>query len=393
MFKEYMAKFRRIDWFMTVSMLALIAFGVLCIWSAGSSRTSESIRTLWSKHLFTGLFGLALYFAFALVDYRRLLDFTAIPVYVVSTVLLVVVLVFGTGRLGAHRALWFFQPAEIAKLTMIALVAHYFAPAGHGRFRHFAIAAALFAVPAALILKEPDLGTTIVLAAITGVMLLAAKVWLKGLISLFVVGLLAAGVICSAVYAAESQNTPEERERIYARLPLRPHQIQRLRAFISPDTDRRGAGYHVYESRLAIGSGSVWGKKLGQGTLAHSGHLPVQETTNDFVFCVLAEETGLMGALLMLSLYLVVILGILRIAFVADDDRGRLFAVGVATMVFCHLFINVGMTIGLMPVTGLPLPFISQGRTFLVVLMIALGIVQSVSVHRELERPNESENL
>ena len=158
-----------------------------------------------------------------------------------------------------------------------------------------------------------------------------------------------------------------------------------MRVFLFPDRDLRGAGYNLRQAQISIGSGSVWGKGLRKGSQKTLGYLPPSVSMNDFIFAVLAEESGFRGTLMMLALFLGVLLTGARIAFRATDDRGRLVAVGTTTLVFCHLYVNVAMSIGLMPITGLPLPFISAGRSFLVTLLAALGVVQSVTVHREEE--------
>ena len=378
---EILAKIRRTDWVLTACMTALVVMGAVFIWSAGSARQVAALQSIWHVHACTAALGLAVYFAISAIDYRRLLDFAAVPGYAFALILLVAVLVFGASIYGGRRWLWFFQPSEVSKIAVITFMAHLLGREGRTSFRWFLAAAAAFALPALLILEEPDLGTALVLAPSVLMMMLVARTWTKGLVTMLLAGLLAVGLVLGTVYVAESQSSPERRARMYSRLPLKEHQITRLRVFLFPDRDIRGAGYNLRQANISIGSGSVWGKGLRKGELKALGYLPPSVSMNDFIFAVIAEESGFMGTLLLLALYLGLLMSVLKIAFRADDDRGRLIAVGVSTLIFCHVYINIAMSIGLMPITGLPLPLISAGRTFLIVLMASLGLVQSVAVH------------
>lgn len=383
--KEFFSKFVRMDWLLTTCILMLIVMGTVFIWSAGSARQSASLQSIWITHAYTAGFGLMLYFLFALIDYRKLLDWFATPVYAFALVLLVAVLIFGAKVYGGRRWLWFFQPSETSKLAVILFVAHVFGRFGRENFKWFMAATVVLGAPALLILAEPDLGTALVLVPAVVVMLLAAHVWTKGLVTMLLAGLLAAGAVLGTVYVAEHQVDPDLKAKIYSYLPLRDHQLKRLRVFLFPDRDIQGAGYNLRQAQISIGSGSIWGKGLKKGSQKTLGYLPPSVSMNDFIFAVLAEESGFMGTLAMLVLFLGVLASGAKIAIKSDDDRGRLIAIGVSTLIFCHLYVNVAMSIGLMPITGLPLPFISAGRTFLVVLLMALGIVQSVNVHRKIE--------
>ena len=392
--KTFFSKFLRLDWIMLVCMLLLVHMGVQLIQSAGGARASKALQALWSVHAQTAGLGLVLYAVLASIDYRKLLNWCAGPIFAVAGTLLVAVLFLGAERFGGRRWLWFFQPSELAKLAVILFLAHVFGrqpAADDGPSRWFGwrgglCGLAIFGVPAALILAEPDLGTALVLVPTAFVMLLAARVWLKGLVTLLLVGLLAAGLVLGLVYAAERQSQPEEKARIYKYIPLKEHQLKRLRVFLFPDRDIHGDGYNLRQARISIGSGAWWGKGLGKGTLKRDGYLPPAVAMNDFIFAVLAEEMGFMGCLRLLLLYLGILLPGLRIAWRCPDDRGRLLAIGICTLVFAHVYINVAMSIGLMPITGLPLPLISAGRTFLIVLMASLVLVQSVAVHGRAEK-------
>ena len=379
--KDLLSKLRRMDWILSACMVTLVVMGVVFINSAGSVRPTDALRSLWRVHASTALFGLVVYMAFAFLDYRKLLDWGALPVFALSCAMLVAVLFAGTDRFGGRRWLWFFQPSEIAKLAVILFTAHVFASPGRTDFRSFLVGLGILCGPAALVLAEPDLGTALVLVPSVIAMLLAARVWLKGLVTLLAVGLLAAGLVLWAVDRAEREPDPDSRAKIYRFVPLHEHQIKRLRVFLFPETDRTGAGYNLRQAQIAVGSGGIWGKGLKKGSQKLLGYLPPSVSMNDFIFAVLAEEAGFMGVLLMLALFLGILGPGLRIAVRCPDDRGRLVVIGILTLIFCHLYVNVAMSVGLVPITGLPLPFISAGRTFLIVLMAALGIVQSVAVH------------
>ncbi len=390
--KTFLSKYLRIDLTMLVCMLVLVYMGVRLIQSAGGARTSAALNDLWTVHAWTAAIGFAIYAALAAIDYRKLLDWCAGPVFAVACAMLVAVLAFGAVRYGGRRWLWFFQPSELAKLAVIVLLAHVYgrptdeegAPRRFG-WRGGLCGLAIFGVPAALILAEPDLGTALVLVPTSFIMLLAARVWTKALVTILLTGLLVAGLVLGTVYVAERQPRPEDKARIYSRIPLKEHQLKRLRVFLFPDRDILGDGYNLRQDRISIGSGSWWGKGLGKGALKQLGYLPPAVSMNDFIFAVLAEELGFMGCLSLLLLYLGILLSGLRVAWRCQDDRGRLLAIGICTLVFSHVYVNIAMSIGLMPITGLPLPLVSAGRTFLVVIMAALGLLQSVAVHGDSE--------
>jgi rod shape determining protein RodA len=384
---------------MFLAMIVLIGIGTSAIWSAGNARSEAVFHGMWVNNLTTAAFGLVVYFLLAFTDYRKLLDWFSVPSYALSLVLLVAVLIFGDTVYGGKRWLWFFQPSEISKICVIALLAWmygtpeetspvkvrsgFFGPWRFG-FRGFAAAVAAIGVPALLILAEPDLGTTLTLVPATLLMLLVARVWRSGLMAMVIAGAVGAAAVLGAVHEAEKPGVPaEKRERILKFVPLKPHQVKRVRVFLFPDEDLQGAGYNLRQAKISIGSGGFSGKGLGKGETNHLKYLPQAISMNDFIFCVYAEETGFVGSLLLLALFGCLLVPGCWVAFVSTDGRGRLIALGVSTLVFAHVYINIAMSIGLVPITGLPLPFISSGRTFLLTVMIGLGLVQSVSVHRE----------
>ena len=378
------------DWVGFAAMLLLITVGTVAIWSAGNARAEAVFHGMWRNNLATAVVGLGLYLGFALVDYRKWIAWLSVPAYVLALVFLALVLLVGDEQFGGRRWLWFFQPSEVSKLAVILLVASFFGAcdgeSGRGRsgFAGFLLAVGLVGVPLALILAEPDLGTALVLMPAVLVMLVVAGVWRRGLLSLVAIGGILSLAVLGAVYEAERPGvTPERRERIMRYVPLRDHQVSRVKTFLFPESDAQGAGYTLRQAKISIGSGGFGGKGIGKGETNHLKYLPPAISINDFIFCVYAEETGFVGSLALLGLFALLLFSCCRAAFLTEDGRGRLLALGVATLVFAHVYVNIAMSIGVLPITGLPLPFISSGRTFLIVVMCALGIVQSVSIHRK----------
>ena len=382
-------KLKRLNVLMLLATVALVTVGTLTIYSAGNARAEQVFHGLWLNNLATAAVGFALYFVLAFVDYRKLLVYASLPAYVSALVLLVAVLIVGTDRFGGRRWLFFFQPSEISKLCVILFLAAL-APKLSG-FRGFAIAASVIGFPVLLILLEPDLGTALTLVPACALMLFVARVWRRGLVAMICVGLAAATVILGAVGVAERPGvSPERRERIMRYVPLKSHQVKRVKTFLYPDEDRTGAGYTLRQAKIAIGSGGFSGKGFGKGEANHLRYLPSAISINDFIFCVYAEETGFVGSVVLLSLFALLLVPSGWIAFRCVDAGGRLLALGIPTLIFAHVFVNIGMSVGLVPITGVPLPFISSGRTFLVTVMAGLGLIQSVSVYGKESQTWES---
>lgn len=380
-------KLKRFNWLMFAAMLALIAVGTVAIYSAGNARAEEVFHGMWMNNLTSAAFGLVVYLALSFFDYRKVLDWFSVAAYAGAVVLLVAVLIFGSTVYGGKRWLWFFQPSEISKLCVISFMAWLFGSKcekPRTGFGWFLIALAVIGVPAALILEEPDLGTTLTLIPACLVILFVAGVWRRGLATIALAGMIGAAAILGAVWEAEKPGVSEDRRAaILKYVPLKPHQVKRVRVFLFPDEDQLGAGYNLRQALISIGSGGMTGKGIGKGETNHLKYLPQAISMNDFIFCVWAEETGFVGSLVLLLLFGAVVVPGCWTAFFSTDARGRLLALGVSTLIFAHVYVNIAMSIGLVPITGLPLPFISSGRTFLVTVMAGLGLVQSVSVHRE----------
>ena len=382
MLKRFTERFRNLNPLLLACMAGLTAIGVAFVYSSCSVREDPDLQMLYMRHAEIGLLGLALCLLAAWTDYRPVLRWSWL-FYLVSLVLLVLVPLIGEETMGAKRWLFGIQPSEPAKLAVIMLLAWLFSrPEGLRGVWVFLLTLVLVGLPAALILLQPDLGTAMVLAPTALAMLFAANVAPRLLWTFVLAGVLAAGTILGVIYAAEkAPMPPERREALIHATHLRPHQIKRLQVFLFPDKDLHGSGYNRRQSEIAVGSGGMWGKGYLKGEQYMLGYLPPSVSSNDFIFAVLAEEAGFAGSLTVLLLFLGVLSSGLWVAFRCQNDMGRLFCVGVVSLVFSHMFINIAMTIGIMPITGLPLPFISYGRTFMLTMMVALGLVQSVSIH------------
>ena len=378
----------RFNWLMFLSMTALVVIGTNAIWSAGNARAEAVFHGMWKNNLATAVLGFAVYFALSFLDYRKILEWFSTPAYIAAVVMLVAVLILGDEVYGGRRWLWFFQPSEISKLCLLMFLSQLLGRvdsryAGSG-FRGFLAVSALIALPALLILAEPDLGTTLTLVPAALLLMFVARVWRRGLVVLLAAGALAASAMLAAVYEAEKPGvSPERREEILKYVPLKPHQVKRVKVFLFPQEDLMGAGYNLRQAKISIGSGGFSGKGFGKGETNHLKYLPQSISMNDFIFCVYAEETGFVGSLVLLMLFGGLLIPAAWVAFVARDVRGRLLALGISALIFAHVYINIAMSIGLVPITGLPLPFISSGRTFLLTVMAGLGLIQSVSIHRE----------
>ena len=377
-------RLRRLNWIQFAGVVALIAAGTVAIWSAGNARSEAIFHGKWLDNLATAAFGLVVYFALALTDYRRLVTLAAVPAYAVALGLLALVLLVGTSQLGGKRWLWFFQPSEVSKLCILMMLAWMYGldDLRWRGFGGFCLAGVVIGVPALLILKEPDLGTALTLVPACLAMLLVAGVWRTGLVTIMAVMTVAAVMVIGAVGEAERPGTsPERRAEILSYVPLKPHQVKRIKVFLYPDDDIHGAGYNDRQAKLAIASGGVSGKGIGKGESNRLAYLPQAVSMNDFIFCVWAEETGFIGNLVLLALFGTVLVTGAWTAYRATDECGRMLALGVSMLIFAHVFINIAMSIGLVPITGLPLPFISAGRTFLVVVLAGLGLTQSVAIY------------
>ncbi len=368
-------KVPRLDWILMVAVLALLTLGTLLVWSATSHRadlTGGDTTAYLRKQLVNVVIGLVLMVLVLATDHRWV-RIVAPLVYLGSIAGLVLVLMMGSTVNGSRSWLQLggmsIQPSEFAKLAVVIGMALWVAeradvrrmngagPRGSGSLGDVIGMLAIAAVPAVLILLQPDLGTMLVLSAtVLGVVAIsgAPRRWLA---------LLAAGGVTAAVAAVAGGF-------------LKQYQLERFLAFTNPDLDPRGAGYNVEQARIAIGSGGLTGEGLFSGSQTRAGFVPEQHT--DFVFTVAGEELGLLGAGLLIALLGVVIWRALAIASRTDDVFGRLAAAGIACWFAFQAFQNVGMCLGIMPVTGVPLPFVSYGGSSMFAGLLAIGLLQNI---------------
>ena len=352
-----LGRLRSVDPILLVTSLALTAFGILAVYVAGTD-DREGYALNQTLGFVIGLLGAM---PLALMDYRRLKGYLPL-LYGVTIVMLLAVTVVGASAKGAQR--WIdigpvqVQPSEFAKLLVVVVLAGYFSEHRLSDNTNFLKALGILSLPGLLVFAQPDLGTALVFAAIFFVMAFV------GGAKLYQIGALVVSAVAVAALSVKLG-------------VLEDYQVARLTAFLDP-TGVTDEGYQVFQSKLAIGSGGVTGKGFDATTLANLGFLPEDHT--DFIFSNLAERTGFVGGLLLLGLFFVLVWRMLHVATVSRDRFGVLIAVGIATIFLFHVFVNIGMTMGLMPVTGIPLPFISYGRSNLVVSVIALGLLQSIAM-------------
>jgi rod shape determining protein RodA len=355
-------KLWQVNWGLVLVVAMTGAIGLAMLYSAANGSfdpwaTRQSVRFA---------IGFALMLSVALIDIRLWLRY-AYVIYFVTLALLVAVEVAGSIGMGAQR--WIdlkvikLQPSEIMKVAMVLALARYFNGLSNEEIKsplYLIVPLALVAAPAVLVLKQPDLGTTVMLMMAAGAVFFAAgvRLWKFGLV-------LAAGVAAVPI----GWNF------------LHEYQRQRVLTFLTPETDPQGAGYHILQSKIALGSGGLFGKGFLDGTQSHLNFLPEKQT--DFIFTMLAEEWGMVGGLALLGLYILILAYGFAIALRSRNHFGRILAIGLTANFFLYVFINIAMVMGLIPVVGVPLPLISYGGTALLTVMMSLGLIMSVYVHRD----------
>jgi rod shape determining protein RodA len=333
--------------------------------SVESGSTPLEAGTTFTRGLMWAGIAVVMFIVATAFDYHWLKTL-AWPVYAFQLGLLVLTLAIGDGVGGSARWVsvgpFTFQFSELAKILMIIVLANYLSSQQHRLDSMSGILGACLLVvpPLALVMLQPDLGTSLVFAAI-----LAGMLWMSGA-SLKWLAVLGAAAIAMVPVAWT--------------YILRDYQKERLTAFLTPEKDIQGAGYQLYQSQIAIGSGGLMGKGLTNGTQAQGDFLPVQ--TTDFVFAILAEELGFIGAMVLFGLFGLLLWRILVSGWRSRDPFGTLFAAGLASMIIFQLIVNVGMVMGVMPITGIPLPFVTHGGASLVSMAIGLGILQSINIRQ-----------
>jgi rod shape determining protein RodA len=365
------AKLRAVSWLYVGLLAALAGVGYIALYSAGGGPLPFA-----NRHALRFALGLAILIATALTD-LRLIRRLAWPLYGLGVALLLAVARFGHVGKGAQR--WIeigafqLQPSELMKIFLVLALASWFHRASFERIGNpfFLIPPALAtAIPVALILKQPNLGTAVITALVAGAVFFAAGVrWWK-----FALVALAIGAAAPLAYHH-----------------LHDYQRARIETFLHPESDPLGTGYNIIQSKIALGSGGLWGKGFLHGTQGHLDFLPEKQT--DFIFTVLAEEFGLVGALALLGLITLIIAGGLVIALRAREPFARLLAIGITVNYSLYVFVNLAMVMGAIPVGGVPLPLISHGGSALLTAMFGFGLLLSVEVHRDVSLAHDPDAI
>lgn len=352
------------DWLLFVLSIFLSIFGIICIYSATRTLNTNSNVIVQAGACIIGIVLMLLTCFFDYEQFKNLIK----PIFIFCLAILILVLIIGvTGDWGARSWIRFgsigIQPSEIAKICFILTFSYHLSRVEDKINQPLVIFGLILhlAILVGLILMQPDMGSAMVFMFMFVTLLFVAKISYKYIIPVAAAGAISAPFIYKFV--------------------LSEYQQKRIQVFINPDLDPLNRGYNVIQSKIAVGSGQIWGKGYLHGTQNQMGYLPTKYT--DFIFSVISEEFGFIGACLLVIALFIIIYRCFKIAQKADNSFGRYICVGVASMLLFHTFENVGMCIGLMPVTGIPLPFISYGGTAIVTNMVAIGLVMSVAYHNK----------
>jgi rod shape determining protein RodA len=359
-------EFLKFDFLQFFSGICLAVFGILFIYSAGQ-QVGGSMVAAWEKQILWVIIGVGVWLCLSYANYR-ILGLISPLLYAFSLILLVLIFFIGVKIYGATRWLSLggirIQPSEFAKIATLLFVARL---ASLRLFKinnifHLATLGGVVLLPFLLVLKQPDLGSSLVFPIIFAAIAFAARLSWKYII-IFILAII---IIVPVAYPF-----------------LKGYQKERILVFLNPDRDPQNQGWTSHQTILSVGSGGLYGKGLTNGTQNALGFLPRSVSNSDLIFSVIAEESGFLGSVALLFLYSLLLYTMLRTAYFARDKFGYLIAVGIAAMFFEHSFVNVGMNIRLMPITGLPLPLVSYGGSFMITSMICLGILQSIYIGRK----------
>jgi len=359
--------FKNTDYLILILALVLCIIGIIGIYSAGVNSTSSESEYL-KQIMWVGI-SLALMFVVWMLDYHvsSVIGMIGYPI-----ILILLVAVLFTPEINGASS-WFsmgsiqIQPSEFMKIAYILLLAKYIdyvytkGKDAINKFRYVALALCIFALPVVLIMLQPDFGTALVFASITFFMLFKSGLSYKYVLALILVVVIAAPLLYFFV--------------------LSDYQQERIQVFFNPEQEPLGAGYNAIQSKIAVGSGMLFGTGLTKGTQTQWGYLPVK--SSDFIFSVISEEMGFILSALIVIIFVVLLYRILKVAETSKDRLGSIIAAGVFGMFFFHFLENIGMTIGLMPITGIPLPFVSYGGSSMLTNFIALALVLCVSSRRQ----------
>jgi rod shape determining protein RodA len=359
-----------LNWVLLITMLALAIFGVIAIYSATYMREESVASEFWRKQANWVAVGFLAFMVTSLIDYRWV-RWGALPMYLAGIVFLVATKFFGTKVYGARSWLHVgpinFQPAQVAVIAGIMVLALFLS---HPQFREMhamlklLLCGVIVGAPCLLILLQPDLGMVIIWGPVLLALLFVGGIPLRYLVCII---LIVVGFIPLAI-----------------NLALKPYQQERITAFINPDIDKQGSAWAINQSLIAIGSGGWSGKGFkAPNTQIEMGFLPATAVHNDYIFSAIGEQWGFVGGMFLVGAFALLLLTCVFVAFFAGDQFGLLLTIGITSLIFTHIFQNIGMTISLLPITGVPLPLISYSGSFVLVIMFGLGIVNSVWIHRK----------
>ena len=358
------------NWVLVGLSIGLCILGVIAVYSASAFRDDTLSQSYWHKQVVWVCAGIVVFMATSLIDYRWV-KWAALPMYLAS-IFFIILTYTKLGEEHGGAKCWLrlpgigtFQPSQMAVIAGVLTVALFLS-----QFRKLhpmmklVFTGAIIGGPMLLILKQPDVGMTLVWVPVIMSMLLLSGLPKRYIISLLLIATAAVPVVI--------------------RFVLKPYQYKRILAFINPDIDPTGSAWAINRSLIAIGSGGFSGKGfMATGTEVEQGFIPGTTVHTDYIFTAIAEQGGFLSGVILIGLFATLILACLVTAHQAADDLGLLITVGIAAQLFFHVYQNIGMTISLMPITGLPLPLISYGGTFLVMVMFGLGLVNSIWIHRK----------
>jgi rod shape determining protein RodA len=356
----------RLDFIQIISSSLLITMGLVFIYSAGQ-QVGGSMTKAWDKQILWICIGIVFWIILCCMNYRTL-GFLSPVIYLLSLFLLLLVFFFGVKIYGARRWLNFggitIQPSEFAKISTLLIAARIASLKNFkiNKITHLLFLSVIVMIPFLMVLKQPDLGSSLVFIVILAAVAFAAKLSWKWIIIILIAG----AVLVPSVYPF-----------------LKGYQKERILVFFNPDRDPLNQGWTSRQTLLSVGSGGFSGKGILHGTQNTLGFLPRSVSNSDLIFSVIAEESGFIGACTLIFLYLVLIFSMLRTSYLARDKFGHILAAGIAALYFEHLYVNIAMNIRLMPITGLPLPLVSYGGSFMITSLICLGILQSIYIRRK----------
>lgn len=365
---KYIRQLKRLDWLLLVTTLFLVFIGLLAIYAVNLGAENASFLNFKKQLVFSAI-GFTLFFVFTLFDYRTFHNYSRV-LYLLGVGLLVGVLLFGRVIRGTKG--WFvvgnltFQPVELVKLILVIFLGHYFSRWGRqlDNLKYIFISGFYTFILFFLVLMQPDFGSALIIFLVWFLLLIIIGIKRRYLVALLII-MVSLGFVAWGFY-------------------LKDYQKNRVLSFINPAHDPQGSGYNITQSIIAIGSGGFFGRGLGFGSQTQLKFLP--ESQNDFIFAVIAEELGFLGISVVLGLYVLLLYRILSIAYQTRDDFSLIICLGVFSVLFIHIFINIAMNLGMFPIMGISLPLLSYGGSFLVVVLSMIGLVEGIHIRSKLNQ-------